>query len=353
MKKRLLCAAIVLVLLTSALFIYFRYNCGFEAHFINIGQGDAILLKCDGKTMLIDGGPISESETLYTYLKYKAHISRLDYIIATHPHADHVGGLSAAVNAFPVGKIFSPVLSYTEFSFIALQKEMKARNLNFTLPLPGNKIKLGSAEITFLAPTKLGSNMNDNSIVIMVHYDNVSLLFVGDAETTEEDLIMRAGEDVSADVLKLGHHGSETSSSERFLNAVSPTCAVISCGIDNSYGHPHEATLSRLKNHDISVYRTDIQGNIVLKVRYGRIMFKTEKNIADQKALYSPLVQKFPKNSDDMLAEAPYIANANTKKLHRNTCENAKKLNIKNIVKFTNKDDAFALGYEPCGLCKP
>lgn len=236
----------------------------FAVHFIDVGQADASLIVCDGHAMLIDGGNAGDSDVIYTYLK-KQGIAELDVVVCTHAHEDHVGGLSGALNAATVKKAYCPVTEYSSRAFENFVSYLKKQGVSITVPTVGERFSLGSAECQIIGPVRTGSDTdtNNTSIVLRVRYGDTVFLFTGDAETDEEHDILEAGYDVSCDVLKVGHHGSDTSTSYPFLRAAMPEYAVISVGTDNAYGHPTEATISKLRDADVRVYRTDMQGDII------------------------------------------------------------------------------------------
>ena len=192
---------------------------GFEVHFIDVGQGDSSLVICDGEAMLIDGGSISKSSVIYTYLK-KNHITSIKYFVATHPDEDHIGGLAAALQSICVDHAYSPVLEYDSAPFAAMVKYLKKQGKELELPEAGTEMQLGSATVTILAPLESFEENNNNSIVIRVRYGNTSFLFAGDAEFEEEDSLLSSGVTLDSTVLKIGHHGSEYSTSKKFLKKV-------------------------------------------------------------------------------------------------------------------------------------
>jgi competence protein ComEC len=236
------------------------------AHFIDVGQGDACLLELpSGETMLIDGGERSAFSVLKEYLEDQ-YIDRIDYLIATHPHADHIGGLIGIVDEFPIGKIYMPQVAHNTKTFEELLETIKKKGLKITAAKAGVAIETGGGfEAVFVAPRNNDyDNLNDYSAVLKLTHGQVAYLFTGDAEEASEKEMLAAGENLKAEVLKVGHHGSNTSTTQEFLAAVSPGVAVISAGRDNSYGHPHEEVMERLFLAGIEIFRTDLQGSIVI-----------------------------------------------------------------------------------------
>ena len=248
----------------------------FEIHFIDVGQGDCALILCDGKAMLIDGGEASQSSKVYAYLKEHG-VDHLNYIVASHAHADHVGGLSGALNYATVDVALCPVLDYDTKTFQSFVKYLGQQNVSITIPNAGDTFELGSATIQILAPFRDYEDPNDTSIVMKVVYGETSFLFTGDATRIAEADILDAGYDLSATVLKVGHHGSDTSTSYPFLREIMPKYAIISVGKDNTYGHPTDNTLSRLRDADVAVLRTDLLGTIICTSDGEEVTFETEK----------------------------------------------------------------------------
>ena len=318
----------------------------FEVHYLDVGQGDCSLILCDGHAMLIDGGEASESSKVYAYLKANG-VNHLDYMVATHAHSDHIGGLSGALNYATVDTAFCPVTEYDSKTFSSMVKYLGNQGLSITVPRAGESFMLGSAYVQILGPQGTYDDQNDMSIVLKVTYEETSFLFTGDAERTAEADILDAGYDLSATVLKVGHHGSDTSTSYPFLREIMPEYAVIQVGKDNSYGHPTEDTLSRLRDADVKVYRNDLQGTVICTSDGKSVTFSTEKNESVQT---NPTVTVTPEvNEPDDVGE--YIGNKNSKKFHLPTCKNLPA--EKNRVYLSSRQEAINGGYDPCGNCDP
>ena len=251
---------------------------GLELYFIDVGQGDAIFVRCEDHAMLIDGGTPSNSQKIYSFLVRK-RIKHLDYIIATHGHYDHVGGLSAALNCVTAGRALAPKTDYESETFLDLTRYLKKQDLVLEVPSPGDVFSLGEASFEVLGPIRESSNDNNMSLVLRLTYGSFHSLFAGDAETSEEQDILELGKDLKSDVLKVGHHGSSTSSGYWWLYEIQPEIAVISCGKNNSYGHPEEEPLSRMRDADITVLRTDLQGDVrILAAMDGSYSYTVQKN---------------------------------------------------------------------------
>lgn len=234
-----------------------------EVHFIDVGQGDAIFVETGSFTMLIDAGENNKGTLVRDYLTGQ-QVDKLDYVIGTHPHSDHIGGLDTILDSFEVGKVFLPDVTHNTDTFEDVLDALERHQLKVTRPQVGDRYPFGDASFTILAPNSSDyEDLNNYSICIKLSYGNTSFLLTGDAEKISEDEMVKSGLDLSADVLKLGHHGSAYNNTEKFINAVDPSFAVISAGKDNKYGHPHAETMQTMLEHNIRVYRTDEQGSIV------------------------------------------------------------------------------------------
>jgi competence protein ComEC len=317
----------------------------FTVYYLDVGQADSALVLCDGAAMLIDGGNVADSNLIYSFLE-KHGIAYLDYIVGTHAHEDHIGGLAGALNYASVGVALCPVTEFDSNAFNNFVKYLGEQGKFITVPTPGGTFKLGSADVTILGPVEPSDEPNDTSIVLKITYGETSFLFTGDAEHSEETDILKAGYDLSATVLKVGHHGSETSTSYPFLREIMPEYAVISCGEDNSYGHPHDDLLSRLRDADVTVYRTDMQGTITCTSDEMAVTFTTERNANAQT---NPTDNKGGENSDD--AKAYYIGNISSHILHSPACGNLPL--EKNRIIFHSLDEALAQGYSRHKACLP
>ena len=233
-------------------------------HFIDVGQADSILLECDGHFALVDGGNDADGEAVAAYLAMQG-VEKLDLVVATHPHEDHIGGLDEVINAIPVDAVWSSPIPNNTNTVRNFLKSVSNRGLEVEQPKVGQVFTLGKAIITVLGPVKEYDDINNLSTVLMVQHGDNRFLLTGDMERIAENDLVESGADLKADVLKVGHHGSESSTGYIFLREVMPTYAVISCGKDNSYGHPHEDPLSRLRDAEVMVMRTDEYSTIIAR----------------------------------------------------------------------------------------
>ncbi|HWQ75349.1 MAG TPA: MBL fold metallo-hydrolase [Syntrophomonas sp.] len=328
-----------------------------KVHFIDVGQADCILVEQGSQSMLIDAGNKDDGDGIIKYIKQQG-IDRFDYVVGTHPHEDHIGGMAEVIQAFKVDKVYLPKVTHTSSAFESMVSAIKNQGLKATAPVPGSSFKLGEATCTILAPNEISyAELNNYSIVIKMAYDETSFLFTGDAETVSEQEMLDKGYDLSADVLKVGHHGSSTSTSAAFLNAVQPRYAVISLGKNNSYGFPHRETMSKLKSNHVIVYRTDESGTVVAVSDGKTITFSGSPGSYANGGKDSAAPAggtKYDQSLPDTGAAAvenQYIGNKNSKKFHRPTCSGLP--SAKNQVVFETRDEAIEQGYAPCGSCDP
>ena len=335
-------------------------NSSFEVHYLDVGQGDCALIICDGEAMIIDGGPASASSKVYSYLKSNK-IKTIKYMLCTHPEADHVGGLSGALNFASVERAFCSAASYDTKTFKSFLKYLKGQSVSLEVPVNKTKLQLGSASITIYNPDSFDSGNND-SLVVRATYGSYSFLFMGDAGTEEENELMSMGVDLSADVIKIGHHGSKTSTGKKFLAVTNASIAVISVGADNSYGHPTETVLSRIKNAGLTLYRTDLNGDIVMKCDNNTIDITTDKKATDvftagaaasSDTKATATTKKSSDNSNSNSTNTTYVGNKNTKKFHYADCSSVSKMKDKNKKYSDSRDYFINKGYSPCKICNP
>lgn len=233
-----------------------------EIHFLDVGQADSTLIICDGQTMLIDTGLDDQGTKIQNYLQ-KQGIDRLDYLVLTHPDADHIGSADVIMTKFEIGTIFMSNFEKETKTYKNLFELIEENQIKYLSPAVGNVYALGSASFQILAPNREYDDPNDASIALMITHGENTFLFTGDAEKAAEEDMLANGLSLDADLYHAGHHGSKTSSSEEFLDAVSPRYTIISCGVDNPYGLPDAEVLNNLRERYVKVFRTDEQGTIV------------------------------------------------------------------------------------------
>ena len=236
--------------------------------FVDVGQGDGIVLRTRTGVVVIDGGEAEASSRIVSFLR-SAGIEEIDYYVASHPHSDHIGAAERIFREFTVKNFL--LTEFSEFNTptaVCYEKMMTAaleeEDCRTQFVKAGDVFALGDVSLEILGPVDETSNYNDMSVVLKAKYKETAFLFTGDLEKTGEEALERAGADLSADVLKVGHHGSSTSTSAGFLSAVSPRAAVISCGANNEFGHPHKEILSLLEDAGVRVFRTDTDGTVTL-----------------------------------------------------------------------------------------
>lgn len=250
-------------------------NPDLEVHFIDVDQADSILIKKGDESMLIDAGNSWDGDKVVDYLK-EQNVTNLKYVIGTHPHSDHIGGLDTVIDNLEIGKVIMPNAISNTKTFEDVLDSISRKGISITSGKAGNVYDLNGAEIRTLAPNdEKYSNLNNYSLVVRVENGSNAFLFTGDAEEiSEREMVEKRAGSLKSDVLKLGHHGSSTSTNEEFLNLVDPKYAVITVGENNRYAHPDDEVLNRLEDKGIQVYRTDLDGNIVAVSDGKTIKFK-------------------------------------------------------------------------------
>ena len=331
--------------------IYSTYDL-MRVHFIDVGQGDCSFIELgNGQTMLIDAGNPEDGDDIVEYIK-DLQYGDIDYVVATHPHDDHIGGMAEVLKTFPVEKMYMPNAVHTSYSFENLLNVIDEKDIDLKVAKTGTSIlSSGPIDIDILSPVQEEySEMNNYSAVVRIIYGESSFLFTGDAEKIVESEILDS--EIDVDVLKVGHHGSNSSSSEVFINATTPQIAVISCGQDNIYGHPDYEVLSLLNENDVKIYRTDEAGTI-------RVTADQEDNItvdkkestikenAPPESTYVVLEENTPNNnSTTESAEIVYITNTG-ECYHKGTCSY-----LKSKIE-TTKEKAQSMGLRACSRCIP
>lgn len=303
-----------------------------EVHYIDVGQGDCSLIVSDGHAMLIDGGNNDRGEQVCAYLRQQG-IANLDYIVATHPDADHIGGLDVVMEQYETDLFLYPDYDKDTRTYQEVMDVVEEQDIKREHPKPGETFSLGEASFSILAPLDEYEEANNSSIVLMLKNGGNRFLFSGDAEAESIKDMLMSGEELHADVYKVGHHGSVTAFSQEFLKEVDPQYAVISCGAENAYGHPHWEVRAALEDEDVMIYRTDEQGTVVAASDGEQIAWSTQ-------------------TAEETEESRAYIVNVNTGKFHLPDCPSVSSMKEKN--KKTVKGSAEELadqGYSPCGNC--
>ena len=285
-KSRSIMMALIIVLAVIIYAVFFhKHTEPFQINpsgdltvtFIDIGQGDSELIRQGNSAVLIDTGEYSQRDKLLKTLNALG-VTSFDYVIATHPHTDHMGSMDVIIDTYNVRHVMMPDVTSDTVAFEKLLQSIANKGLRIETPDPGQSIRAGNIQLDILAPNaSTYQDVNDYSIVARLRWGNTAFLFEGDAEALSEKQILDKGFDVSADVLKVGHHGSVTSTSDEYLNAVNPAMAVITCAQGNVYGHPHKEILDKLSAKKIKVYRTDTMGTITMRSDGANITVETEK----------------------------------------------------------------------------
>ena len=305
-------------------------------YFLDVGQADSTLLVSQDEAMLVDAGNRDDAEFITGYLD-DLGISRLKYIVFTHPHEDHIGSGGDIIDSIAVDKIFM-LEGYDDGIEGYLKTVIDRMGIQTQAPLPGDTISLGECSIKFLGPLEKSDDENDNSICLKVMHGENSIIFTGDAGSSCERNMIESGEALEADILQAGHHGSSTSSSYYFLREVNPKYVVISCGKDNMYGHPHEESMSRFGDLGAEIFRTDEQGTVIAVSDGEDITFNCEG-------------KKSERSHVKEYENAKYIGNINSRKYHFPDCGGLP--NEENRIYFMDIQTAQEAGYEPCGRCHP
>lgn len=331
-----------------------------RVNFIDVGQGDSEFIELpNGETLLIDAGTNETGADVVNYIESLGY-SSIDYVVGTHPHEDHIGGLDDVINSFEIGSVYMPKVTADTKTFEDVLDAVDEKGLTINTAKAGVTLVDGDGlSVKMLAPVlDEYDNTNDYSAVIRIVYDDTSFIFMGDAEQYAEDLITG---DVDSDVLKVGHHGSSTSTGEEFLQRVSPSYAVISCGLGNSYGHPHTETIEKLGG--IPVFRTDEMGTIVATSDGSEISFRTlgksdTGNAAQPEATQETDTTASPgydegSVSEDLDISDGYVLNTNSKKIHLPDCSAVDNMSDSNKAYTDDYDQAISEGYTPCKICNP
>lgn len=315
------------------------------ANFIDVGQADSILIQMpSGDTMLIDAGNVADGDVIVNYLKSQG-VKKIDILVATHPHEDHIGGMVAVLGAFAVGRVWDSGYNHGSKTQQVFLETVKNKNLQYGKPKRGYTRDIGQVHIAVLAPgptfiTGTDSDANNNSLVLRITFGEVSMLFTGDMEKEERATIDKWPK---SNVLKVAHHGSKNGTDTDFSNAVSPIYAIISYGLDNPYGHPHSEAVNALSEAGSQIYSTGQQGTIIVSTNGKTVNIKSlGKSKPDNTTTVSP-TNPNPSSADDTV----YLTRTG-ECYHRNGCASLRKSCIP-----ISRTDAIKDGYRPCQRCRP
>lgn len=348
-----------------------------EVHYIDVEQGDSILIKQGEHSMLIDAGNNDKGTTVWSYL-LSQNVASLDYAICTHPDADHIGGMDVVLYKLDCESVFMPACEHDTETYEDLIRTIGQREQKVIVPKCGEIYTLGEAQFQVLTDTEKNYGDNNNySLAIRVTFGETSFLFTGDAEEEAEQDMMNSGLTLESDVYKAAHHGANWANTYEFLTAVNPTYAVVSCGEGNSYGHPRAEVLNDLRSLGVNVFRTDEQGSIVVTSDGVNLTFNCspsttwkageptgsgednsdEDSVAEAGENSDEIQQGQPGNSQpeqNSTDQWKYVLNTNSKKIHYVHCGSVNRMSEKN-KEYSNlsREELMEQGYEPCGNCKP
>ena len=307
----------------------------FQIHVIDVGQGDSILVHSGGQTLLIDAGENEMGDRVVSYLKEQG-VTSLDYVIGSHPHSDHIGGLDVVIDAMKVDKVILPAVSHTSRTFEDVLLAIKRKGKKITKPVAGTEYTLGDASFQIIAPNSAHyDDLNDYSVGVRVTYGSTHYVFAADADSVSEQEMVESKWNLSANVLKLNHHGSRYSNRKEFLDAVSPDYVVISVGKDNSYGHPHAEVMAELKRRKIPIYRTDETGTILITSDGSKVAFQAQPSKITDAVPVKPEKKK----------NQVYVTKTGTK-FHKEGCSY-----LTQDAQSMPKEEALKEGYTACSRC--
>lgn len=314
-----------------------------SVYYMDVGQGDSVFLELpNGKTMLIDASEAQYGQQIVNTICGLGHDS-IDYVVATHPHSDHIGGMKTVLQSLQIGCVYMPDVSASTATYIGMANAILEREIPAEIAQAGTVVlKEEDLLLKFLAPITINdADQNQNSAVLYLQYGQTKFLFMGDADISIEESILPLEQ---CDVLKVGHHGSRTASGEAFLAQAKPRYAIISCGTGNSYGHPHDEALNRLKACGSEILRTDLLGTILVRSDGKDVTLVTEE----------PILSESLATDDSTQASQHWVLNTSSKKIHYASCSAVESISEKNRMESDKTLDALlAEGYTACGICHP
>lgn len=307
-----------------------------DIHFLDVGDADAMIVVCDGEVMVIDAGEASHSQLIYSYLRSKLNVDTVKYVVMTHPHDDHIGGIPAVLNACTVETLLSPVGEYHGDRFDAVVRTAEKQGLTITVPAYGDEFFVGGARCRIVSPIQTSSVVNNLSLVLLVEYGDTRFLLTGDLEKDAEEVLLNTWEDIHADVLKVAHHGRDTSSTHMFLRVVNADYYIVS-------GGTHLATRVRDRlNASGELYTTMERGTIICHSNGKTLTFTFVK---------SPSAAD--RDEVEETGEIFYVGNKNSRKFHCSWCDSVATMAEKNKVVFPTRQEAIDNGYTGCARCNP
>lgn len=351
MIKRTLLLFVVFV---ASLFVLPYYpqakNPSLTVSVIDVGQGDSILVQFpDGENMLVDAGTRNAGPIVVNYLQ-SHHVSKIDLLVASHPHEDHIGGMENVLSSFTVGKVWDSGYNHGSRTQQRFLQTIQEKGIRYGKPKAGFSQNMGQARIDVLSPVRelsgTHSDANNNSVVLRVSYGKISFLLTGDMEGEERDTVRTFPRTT---VLKVAHHGSRNGTDGYFLSQVKPQIAVISYGVGNSYGHPHAEALAALKSAGVRIYGTGENGTVIIITDGNTVSVKALGSNGHSSPVYKPNYGSGGQTSNG--GQCNYIGNKNSHKFHLPTCSSLP--TSKNRVCFSTREEAINQGYIPCKRCNP
>ena len=344
MKPRIRFLPQLLLLLCLAFFTVPAFAENLAMHVIDVGQGDSIFVQFpNGSTMLVDAGPGDAGPTVVRYLK-DLGVRKIDILVLTHPHSDHLGGMKDVLDAFEIGKVWDSGYQHGSGLQRRFLETIAKKKIRFGRPKAGFSERVGEAVIDVLAPLReisgTKADVNNNCLVLRVSYGRFTALLMADAEKEERETL---GTFPQSALLKVSHHGSHNGTDAAFLRQVRPEAAVITCAAENDYGHPHKVTIQALERAGVAWYSTAKAGPVVIASDGRELFLKT--------GIYTPEPKRPSVPTPAAGTVGGYIGNSRSKVFHQPTCEGLP--DEKKQVRFDDRDDAIRAGYKPCGRCNP